>query len=256
MNAEARYGRVALTGAAVFILVALLGLSAASWLYALGGAGMMMEPAGDLEGVSLFVVTWTLMLVAMMFPSVAPVVLVYSARARHLSPSWPALTATFVAGYLLVWSLLGIAAYVVMAVFRSAAAALPLNLNGALPIGALIALGGMYQLTPLKNTCLSHCRTPLHWMLRGLRPGWLGALWMGLGEGVFCVGCCVGLMAVLFAVGLASVPWMGVVAAVIFVEKVLAPTASAARLVAFGLIVLGALVAVSPTVAAIVLGPS
>lgn len=256
MNAEARYGRDALTGAAVLILVALLGLSAASWLYLVGG-GMMLEPAADLEGVLLFVVTWTLMMVAMMFPSVAPVVLVYSARARHSAgASWPTLTATFAGGYLLVWCAFGIAAYLLMAVLSSAAAALSLNVNGALPIGALIALGGVYQLTPLKNTCLSHCRSPLHWMLRGLRPGVSGALRMGLSEGIFCVGCCVGLMAVLFAVGLASVPWMGIVAAVIFVEKVLAPTAGVARLVAFGLVALGALVAASPTVAALVGGPS
>jgi predicted metal-binding membrane protein len=249
---EARYGRLALSGAAGFILLALLGLAGVAWFYTVS-AGPMIAPegAGELERIALFVTTWTVMMAAMMFPAVAPVVLVFSLRARE-QDWWPARTATFVAGYLLIWIGFGAAAYLFSALLARAASQLTLP-HPALLTGAVIAIAGLYQLTPLKNTCLAHCRTPLHWMLRGLRPGLRGGFQMGVSEGVFCVGCCLGLMAVLLAVGMTSVAWMALIAAVIFVEKVLAPSAQVARLVATALVALGLVVALSPAAAELLL---
>ena len=109
-------------------------------------------------------------------------------------------------------------------------------------------------MTPLKEKCLGHCRSPLHWLIGGFRSGASGALRMGIEEGVFCAGCCAGLMLVLLAVGLASVGWMAAVAAVIFVEKVLAPTAAVAKAVAVLLVGFGIAVATIPTVAEFVMG--
>jgi hypothetical protein len=83
-----------------------------------------------------------------------------------------------------------------------------------------IALAGLYELTPLKAVCLKHCRSPLHFLLGGWREGWAGACRMGLEHGAFCLGCCWGLMIVLFAVGVMSLFWMALVAGVIFVQKV------------------------------------
>jgi predicted metal-binding membrane protein len=80
---------------------------------------------------------------------------------------------------------------------------------------------GVYQLTPLKRVCLCHCRSPLHYFLGGWRDGRFGALAMGLEHGAYCVGCCWGLMVILFALGVMSVVWMAAVAGIIFAEKVL-----------------------------------
>jgi predicted metal-binding membrane protein len=106
-------------------------------------------------------------------------------------------------------------------------------------------VAGAYQFTPLKSVCLKHCRNPLdflhHW-----KPGLVGAARMGVEHGLYCVGCCWGLMLVLFAVGLANIAWMGILAAVIFVEKI-APFGWAARKgVGAGLAVLGGLIVAVP----------
>jgi predicted metal-binding membrane protein len=106
-------------------------------------------------------------------------------------------------------------------------------------------VAGLYQLTPLKAACLRHCRSPLHFLVRG-RPGLLGALWLGLEHGGVCVGCCLGLMLALFALGVMSLFWMAVVAVAILVEKTLPGGEAFARVLALVLVALGIMVAVSP----------
>lgn len=253
---EQRYGRLALTVAAASILVALLVLAGLAWAYTATSAGSMaMSAAVDLPSLALFVTTWVVMMAAMMFPSIAPVVLVYAQYTRRQGAPWALLATLFVAGYLVVWGGVGIIAWAIVAVLVPPIAAFPAVQEAPqLFLGAVLASAGAYQLTPLKNACLGHCRSPMHWLFLGFRPGRDGALRMGLEEGVFCVGCCAGLMVVLLAVGLASVGWMAVVAAVIFVEKVLAPTAAVARAVGILLIGFGIAVATIAPVAGLVLG--
>jgi predicted metal-binding membrane protein len=163
----------------------------------------------------------------MMLPSTAPTVLMF-ARARRGVQVW-----AFVFGYLVAWTVYGLAAY---AVYRGIRAAAPSFLawdgDGPWVAGGALAAAGLYQLTPLKAACLRHCRSPLHFLLHG-RPG-------------LCVGCCFGLMLALFALGVMSLFWMAVVAALILVEKVLPGGEAFARLIAVGLIALGIWVAVSP----------
>ncbi|MDP9265032.1 MAG: DUF2182 domain-containing protein [Chloroflexota bacterium] len=245
---EARYGRLALSSASGFILLALLGLAATAWTY-LGAQPMAMMASSsglDATDLVLFTATWTVMMAAMMFPSVAPVVLVYSNHARRQSTAWIVRTALFVGGYLVTWAGFGVVAFFLASVLSPVLGSLPWAMDHPeLLVGPAILLAAIYQLTPLKDRCLSHCRSPIHWVLHGFRPGASGALAMGVTEGVFCVGCCVGLMVVLFAVGLASLAWMALVAAVIFVEKVLAPTRRVSRVVSAGLAVLGLFIAVT-----------
>ena len=93
------------------------------------------------------------------------------------------------------------------------------RLAGTYVAGAAIVFAGLYQLTPLKAKCLKHCRSPLEFVLHGWREGSLGALRMGAEHGAYCVGCCWGLMLLLFALGVMSLTWMAVVAGVIFAEK-------------------------------------
>ena len=255
---EGRFGRVALTGAAVSILVALLTLAGIAWAYVSAqGGSMAMSTGADFESFVIFLPTWVVMMAAMMFPSVAPAVLVYAQYTRQRAGAWPLLAALFVAGYLMIWSAVGVGAYIVVALLVPLIVAIPLvQAAPEVFLGAVISAGGLYQLTPLKNKCLGHCRSPLHWLFRGFRPGAAGALRMGIEEGVFCLGCCAGLMLVLLAVGLASVGWMAAIAAVIFIEKVLAPTPAVAKAVAVLLVGFGVAVATIPTIAEFVMvGP-
>jgi len=253
---EDRFGRLALTGAAFSILVALLALAGVGWAYVSAQSGSMtMSVGADFESFAIFIATWVVMMAAMMFPSVAPVVLVYAQYTRRRVGAWPLLTTLFVAGYLMIWGAVGVGAYVLVGLVAPLLVAIPtVQAAPQVFLGAAIGAGGLYQLTPLKEKCLGHCRSPLHWLIGGFRSGASGALRMGIEEGVFCVGCCAGLMLVLLAVGLASVGWMAAVAALIFVEKVLAPTAAVAKAVAVLLGGFGVAVATVPTVPEFVMG--
>jgi len=160
-----------------------------------------------------------------MLPSASPMVFLFARiardRARRGQTSVP--TWMFVAGYLAAWTGYGLAAYgVVQGVRALDLGFLGWDEEGPLVAGAVIAAAGLYQLTPLKSVCRRHCRSPLHFVLHGWRDGRAGAVRMGATHGLYCVGCCWGLMLALFALGVMSVFWMAVVAAVIFVEK-LAP---------------------------------
>ncbi len=240
------------------ILATLLALAALGWVYVSARSGSMMMSAGpDGASFAIFLATWVVMMAAMMFPAFAPAVLVYAEYTRQRTRTWPLLAAVFLAGYLTIWSAVGVGTYALVALLVPLIVDVPVV--RAAPhvfLGAVIAAAGLYQLTPLKDALLKHCRSPFHWLLRGFRPGLRGALHMGIEEGVVCLGCCAGLMLVLLAVGVASVGWMAAVAAVIFGEKILAPTAAVAKGVAVLLVGFGIAVAMIPAVAEFVLGAS
>ena len=118
--------------------------------------------------------------------------------------------------------------------------------GGPYVAGAAIGLAGIYELTPLKSVCLRHCRSPLHFVLGGWRDGWRGALRMGVEHGGYCVGCCWGLMVVLFALGIMSLAWMAVVAALIFAQKVLPRGEVLTRVFAVGFVAAGIWIAAAP----------
>jgi predicted metal-binding membrane protein len=112
--------------------------------------------------------------------------------------------------------------------------------------GGAIVAAGLYQVTPVKDVCLRHCRTPLHFLLHGWHDGKLGALRMGVVHGLYCVGCCWGLMIVLFSLGVMSLFWMAVIAGVIFAEKVFPYGERLTRLVAVAFVAFGLWIAASP----------
>ena len=257
-SVEARFGRLALTGAAAAILVTLLALAAIAWAYVSTQSGSMgMSGGADVGSFAIFLTTWVVMMAAMMFPAFAPVVLVYAQYTKQRTGTWPWLAAIFVGGYLMIWSAVGVGAYVLVTLLVPLIVEIPVvRAAPQVFLGAVIGAAGVYQLTPLKDALLTHCRSPFHWLLRGYRPGLRGALFMGIDEGVVCLGCCVGLMLVLLAVGLASVGWMAAVAAVIFGEKVLAPTPAVAKGVAVVLVGFGIAVATIPAVSRLVMGGS
>ncbi len=153
----------------------------------------------------------------------------------------------FVSGYLAAWTAYGLVAYGIFRAIQSAHIhALSWDAQGPLVAGGAIVAAGIYQLTPLKRVCLRHCRSPMHYVFGGWRPGWRGALRMGLEHGALCIGCCWGLMLILFALGVMSVVWMLVVAGMVFAEKVLPFGERLSRVFAVVFVAAGIWVAAAP----------
>jgi predicted metal-binding membrane protein len=213
--------------------------------------GMDAGPGTDLGGLGWFIGIWLTMMIAMMLPSVSPMVLFYARiaqekakRGQAFAPTW-----VFVSGYLVVWTLFGLLAYAVYRAIRAAeGGAFAWDGAGPYVAGAALVVAGLYELTPLKSVCLRHCRTPLHFVLHGFRSGWHGAFRMGAEHGAYCVGCCWALMLALFALGVMSLLWMALVAAVILAQKMLPVRQEAVtRGLAFVFIVAGLWVASAPS---------
>jgi predicted metal-binding membrane protein len=170
-------------------------------------------------GMVMFLGMWVAMMVAMMFPAVAPVVVGYNRISRRRSQGFLA-PAVFVLSYLVVWSTIGLVAYRGYRLVLDHSGSLS-DRSWELAGGAALIAAGVYQFSKLKTVCLRRCRGVLQLAFE-FQPGPAGAARMGTSHGLWCLGCCWGLMLVLFTLGLMNLAWMGVVAAVIFVEK-LAP---------------------------------
>jgi predicted metal-binding membrane protein len=166
---------------------------------------------------------WLVMMVAMMLPSAAPMLLLFAATQRgRATTGEPATVLAFGTGYLLVWGGFSVAAAALQALLQqSMLLSSDLTMaNGWLP-PAVLALAGIYQLTPLKYACLLRCRSPLGFLLSRWRNGIGGALGMGLRHGAFCLGCCWALMALLFVGGVMNLAWVAVLGLFVLGEKTL-----------------------------------
>ncbi|MGC9442035.1 DUF2182 domain-containing protein [Streptomyces sp. WG5] len=205
--------------AAAWFLIVLVAVPA--WVLTIGQSrGMGAEPGTMGRALPLFLLLWLTMMAAMMLPSMAPVALTWargigrqsSGRTRTVR------TAEFVGGYLLVWTAFGLLAYAVLALTGGLVDDRP---AAGRWIGAVaFLLAGLYQLGPLKNVCLRHCRDPMGQLVRyaGFRHP-ARDLRVGVHHGAYCVGCCAGLMIVLVPLGVMNVAAMAGLAVVIFVEK-------------------------------------
>jgi predicted metal-binding membrane protein len=235
------------------IIGALVGLAAIAWWATdLRMAGMDAGPGTDPGALGFYVTTWVVMMAAMMFPSIAPMVLMYvglqrGRRAKGLAAPTGA-TACFVAGYLLIWAVVGLVAYTVLELGRELDGGFfAWDHAGRWAAAGVLAVAAIYEFTPLKQACLKRCRGPLGFLMSEWRDGRLGALRMGGVHGAWCVGCCWALMAALFALGAMSLFWMIVVALLIAVEKLLPWRAAATAGVAAVLAALAIGVAAVPT---------
>jgi predicted metal-binding membrane protein len=234
-------------------------LCAVAWAYVLTGAGQGMS-AGEMTTLSLFphkaaaaapgmdmggmamaaplaawsprvwlltITMWGTMMVAMMAPSAAPAILLYGRVRSHAGARGTgggvASNAAFAAGYLLVW--LG---------FAAAAAALQWGLERTALLspavmgsqsrwlsGGVLLAAGLYQLTPLKNACLTQCRSPAAFLSRHWRAGTGGAVRLGVLHGAYCVGCCWVLMGLLFVGGAMNLAWIAALTLLVMAEKLL-----------------------------------
>jgi predicted metal-binding membrane protein len=231
-------------------LVAITGLA---WLYLLSlatgteggmqGAAMPALKAWSAADFALMFVMWAVMMVAMMTPSAAPMILLHAAIIRRRpEPDRPAAaTAAFTAGYLAVWTGFSALATGLQWGLEQAALLSP-TMAGTSPWlgGALLIAAGAYQMTPLKQACLQHCRSPVHFLTSRWRKGAGGAFRIGLAHGLFCLGCCWVLMALLFVGGVMNLLWIAAIAIFVLAEKIV-PHGILVSRAAGSLLVLGGL---------------
>jgi predicted metal-binding membrane protein len=202
-------------------------------------------------GLGLFMAMWVAMMVAMMFPSVYPMVLLFARVSKGQvgqSAHTRVPTGIFVAGYLAIWTLVGGIVYLASLLVRWVNGQVNWFGEWSFVGSAIILMGvGLYQLSHWKGVCLTHCRSPLSFILHQWREGMLGAFRMGIDHGAYCVGCCWGLMLVMFVMGLMSLVWMGGLTIVIFLEKVTRDGPALSKVVGGILIVLGVGILLHPS---------
>jgi predicted metal-binding membrane protein len=225
------------------VVALLLGLAAVAWWSTVDRmAGMDAGPGTDLGALGWFLGVWVVMMAAMMFPSLVPTTALYARMTRRRGCSRPVL---FAAGYLLVWSAAGLGAYAVFRLGRSLLGGdLAWRAGGRWFAGGVLVIAAIYELTPLKDVCLGKCRSPLGFLLGTWRDGNRGALEMGSKHAAWCLGCCWALMAGLFALGVMSVTWMALIAALIAFEKTI-PWRRAVTWVTAGLLIVLAIAVVA-----------
>lgn len=237
------------------VAAALAGIVTLSWLYLFHlGAGMgdmggmkamampALEPWSATDALMMFVM-WAVMMAAMMIPSAAPMILLHAAILRKRSDGQPpgATTSAFAAGYLIVWTGFSALATATQWSLEQAALLSPMMVSTSPYLGAtLLIAAGLYQMTNLKEGCLKHCRSPIHFLSAHWRTGTGGAFRMGLDHGVYCVGCCWVLMALLFVGGVMNLLWIAALSAFILVEKI-APRGIFAGRIGGGLMILSSL---------------
>jgi predicted metal-binding membrane protein len=194
---------------------------------------MDASPGTDLGTVGWFAGTWILMMAAMMLPSFVPAVIAYATSSRGASRGSGLI---FVAGYLLVWATVGLAAYGIFGVGKAALGhELAWHEGGRWFSAGVVAAAAIYEVIPLKQACLSRCRGQLADARGFAAHGWRVPLAMGSRSGIWCLGSSWALMAALFALGVMNLTWMAVVAGLVALEKAgpwppLARTATAAVL--------------------------
>ena len=238
------------------VIALLLAVAAVCWVWLLTRASDGMDTATGMAMTSptmglpapVFLVMWIIMMVAMMFPTMTPMVSTFHriqagkrVRGEAFVSTW-----TFVAGSTVVWAAAGMAAYLGAVAAEAIAARTGLSAAVAARIGGTFLIAaGLYQLTLLKDVCLSKCRSPIGFIMTSWRDGAWGALRMGLGHGASCLGCCWLLMVILFPLGIMNLGAMALVTLVVFAEKTLpwkrlAVHGTAAALMLYGAVVIAA----------------
>jgi predicted metal-binding membrane protein len=224
----------------LFIVASLGGVALAAWAYTIYEARRMnatgvceclrMKMSGpELSSwppatlIPLFLM-WAIMMVAMMLPSAMPMVLTFAtvARNRRRSRRPCVSTSIFIAGYVAIWSAFSaLAALGQWWLHRHALLSSAMTSSSTWFGGTLLLGAGIFQFTPFKRACLTHCRGPLEFIMTRWREGNIGALRMGLEHGAFCTGCCWALMALLFVAGVMNILWIAALSLLVCLEKIL-----------------------------------
>lgn len=229
-------------------LTAIALVCAALWWLMAMMPGMAM-PVGWSVGIAVSMsVMWILMMLAMMLPAMAPVMAIYAGLAakEHGGATLALRIFLFFMGYFALWAAVSVALALVQLGLRDS----PYFTMGgtqATPVaaGVLMIVAGVYQLTGLKDKCLEHCRSPMAFLLSHWREGLRGAFPMGLRHGLYCVGCCIALMGLMFVLGAMNPWWMAVIAAYFVAEKLLPAAERWTRWVGYALILAGSAVMIA-----------
>jgi predicted metal-binding membrane protein len=201
---------------------------------------MPMSPAWTWTDFGLLFLMWLVMMMAMMTPSVAPLILIFAAinRQRRQQQNTYASPAYLLMGYFLIWAAFSLFATMLQWLLQQVSLLNPEMETTSKVLGAFILIGaGIFQFTPFKHRCLSYCRTPLNFLQHHWQEGRKGALRMGVKNGLYCLGCCWILMLVLFVSGIMNLLWIALIALFVLLEKVL-PAAKMVSLVA-GVVLIG-----------------
>ena len=251
-----RLGAIVGAKSTLAIAATLIASSATAWYLVAGQAGQMSDMVTGLAqvgsrmpndaSVPIFMTMWLTMMVAMMFPTIMPMVLAHRMVVRHRGEGVTS-TIAFIGGYLAIWTAIGFIPLAAFLGFRG----LPVDSTSLDWLyrlaGAIVVVAGLYQFTPVKETCLSACRTPLRFIMsHDFSSGSRGAVRAGISHGAFCVGCCWALMSVLVAVGLMNLAWMAGLAVIFLLEKNWRYGVAVKKLVGVGLALMGVLVVVHP----------
>jgi predicted metal-binding membrane protein len=227
-----------LAGAAALAWLAIVRMEQTMWGMPMAG----LHPWSALD-FAMMLAMWVVMMVGMMIPSAVPAVMIYAQMERRAAREGQVLapTAVFVAGYLLAWALFSAGATLAQWALERAALLSPMWVTTSPRLGAaLLVLAGVYQLTPWKDACLHRCRSPAQFLSAHWRAGRAGALRLGLLHGLYCVGCCAVLMALLFVGGVMNLLWIAGIALFVLLEKTLPLGRGGSWVSGLGLIATGA----------------
>ena len=179
---------------------------------------MPMDAAWSAANVVAVFVMWTIMMMAMMLPSAAPMILTFTTLCRRkdqVHRPW-----IFIAAYLTIWAAFSATATALQWGLQTSGLITPMSSSRSVWLtGILLLVAGAVQFTPLKEVCLRHCRTPMGFLLTEWRDGEVGAWWMGVKHGLLCLGCCWALMGLLFVAGVMNLAWVAALTAAIVIEK-------------------------------------
>lgn len=234
----------------LIIVVALLALAGIAWAFTAKLVRDMMhmdhaamrQPGWNLPDMTFLVAMWTVMMVAMMAPAISPMVEAFATinRRRRERHAPHVATAVFVVGYLLAWGAFSIAAALLQIGLHQLDILDPMMDQTSSKLAAILFLvAGVYQLSPLKNACLTQCRSTHGFILSEWRDGAMGAVHMGWRHGLFCIGCCGALMLLLFAGSVMDLRWVAVLTGIVLAEKLLPRPDLVRWLVGAGLIAAG-----------------
>lgn len=217
------------------IVISLGGVTLLAWLYLFslatdmsasmsGGLAAMRIQSWDAQYFLMMFLMWAVMMVGMMLPSVTPAVLIYAAVARKAAkqgqPAGP--TGAFISGYFCMWVTFSLFAAMAQWGLDRAALLSPMMVSRSPALGAgLLIAAGIYQWLPIKERCLRHCRSPVHFISTHWRDGVPGAFRMGVSHGAYCLGCCWVLMTLLFVGGVMNLLWIAAITLFVLLEKVL-----------------------------------
>ena len=229
------------------VVAALILLGLFAWLWTVVVAGTALTGAtGSMAmtspAVAVTFIMWWLMMVAMMLPSAAPAILLYGrVRSQRSGAGAIASTGLFLAGYLLIWAGVALAATSLQLIALGIGLIDPMAMRVASPVlaGTTLVAAGLYQFLPIKDSCLTQCRSPADFLSRNWRSGATGAVRLGVLHGAFCIGCCWLLMALLFVGGVMNLTWIAGLSVLVAAEKMIPRGALLARVAGIVLILWG-----------------